>query len=171
MAGFPDLPEQLRNSGYRARLWNRSSGGWASISTARRDLHLINLIHYALEDRSSFCRAMPHYRGALISFFSSGSGWRSACILPCVGDRQKENDNGANNNLRDCLAESGATSTSATLGADQAHFRNCSLCGPRICFYLRRFVLDRDVELGNHCWRSRRLALPRFQFTEPAITE
>ena len=144
MAGFPDLPEQLRNSGYRARLWNRSFGGWASISTARRDLPPINLIHYALGYRSSFCRAMPHYRGALISFFASGSGWRSACILPCVGDRQRENDNDANRTVGDYLAQSETTYTSATLGADRAGFRMGSLCGSGIGCHAGR------IFLGDH---------------------
>src|SRR5262249_52819321 len=37
MGAYPDLPEQPRNSGYHARLWNRRSGGWASISTGRSD--------------------------------------------------------------------------------------------------------------------------------------
>src|SRR5215469_728262 len=37
MVEFPDLPEQPRNSGYHARLWNRRSGGWASTSTGRSD--------------------------------------------------------------------------------------------------------------------------------------
>src|SRR5215510_2552789 len=37
MGGLPDLPEQPRNSVFHARLWNRSSGGWASISTGRSD--------------------------------------------------------------------------------------------------------------------------------------
>src|SRR5215469_8389541 len=37
MVEFPDLPEQPRNSGYHARLWNRRSGGWASISTDRSE--------------------------------------------------------------------------------------------------------------------------------------
>src|SRR5215471_3260521 len=37
MVEFPDLPEQPRNSGYHARLWNRRSGGWASISTDKSE--------------------------------------------------------------------------------------------------------------------------------------
>jgi hypothetical protein len=82
-------------------------------------------------------------------------------LLSRVGVQpKKENDNDTNNNFSDRLAESETTSTSATLGANHAEFRNGSLCGQGTRFYVGRFILDRYVELGNHCWRSRRLALP-----------
>jgi hypothetical protein len=90
--------------------------------------------------------------------------------LSCVGIQPKrENDNGANGNVRDCLAESETTSTPATLGADQSEFREDSLCGSGTCFHFSWIILDRYVELGNHCWRSRRLAL--FQDLKPRKSE
>jgi len=62
-------------------------------------------------------------------------------LLLCVGVQREENDNDANGSVRDCLAEPETTSTSATLGADQAGFRNTSLSGSGIGFDPRGIVL------------------------------
>jgi hypothetical protein len=80
MVGFQGLPEQLRNSGYHARLWNRRSGGWASTSTARTDPPLINLIavisltvrHFAEHAAPLWCPP---------PFLSTVSGWRFGCSV------------------------------------------------------------------------------------------
>jgi hypothetical protein len=84
---------------------------------------------------------------------------RLHCSLASVFD-EKENDNDAKGSLRDCLAESETTSTSATLGADQPGFRCGSLSGSGICLYLHRVVLDDYVELGIRPGWSSRLVLP-----------
>ncbi len=79
----------------------------------------------------------------------------------CVGIQpKKENDNDAKCNRRDCLAESETTSTSATLGANQAGFGNRSLSDSGTCFHLSRLVLDRHVEFRNSFRWSSRVASP-----------
>jgi hypothetical protein len=88
---------------------------------------------------------MPHHRGAHTPFLSSASGWQSGCILFGVGVRQKENDNDANRTVRDCLAQSETTYTSATLGADHSGFSNEPLFGSRIDFHLGGIVLGHDI--------------------------
>lgn len=55
-------------------------------------------------------------------------------MAPLRGIQREENDNDANGSISDCLAESETTSTSATLGADQAGVRNTSLSGSGIGF-------------------------------------
>src|SRR5215472_1089869 len=37
MVEFPELPAQLRNSGYHGRRWSRRSADWASISTDKSE--------------------------------------------------------------------------------------------------------------------------------------
>ena len=63
-------------------------------------------------------------------------------LFSYVGVQREENDNDAHGSIRDCLAEPETTSTAATLGADQAGFRNTSLSGSGIGFDPRRIVLD-----------------------------
>jgi hypothetical protein len=87
---------------------------------------------------------MPHYRGAHTPFLSSASGWQPGCIFFGVGVRQKENDNDANRTVRDCLAQSETTYTSATLG-DHSGFSNGPLFGSRIDFHLGGIVLGHDI--------------------------
>jgi hypothetical protein len=62
-----------------------------------------------------------------------------------VGVRQKENDNDASRTVRDCLAQSETTYTSATLGADHSGFSNGPLFGSRIDFHLGGIVLGHDI--------------------------
>jgi hypothetical protein len=62
-------------------------------------------------------------------------------LFLCVGVQREENDNDAHGSIRGCLAEPETTSTAATLGADQARFRNSSLSGSGIGFEPRGIVL------------------------------
>ena len=156
MGGFPDRPEQPRNSGYHVKLWNRRSGALVSISTARSDpplkqRHLMTLclsfiILPSTQARLSACS---------VSFQRFPDGKQFAG-LPCVGIQpRKDNDRGENCKLRDCLAQSETPPTSATVGANPSDFRNGSLCGSGTYFYFSRFVLDHDLELGNRSrWPS-----------------
>jgi hypothetical protein len=66
-------------------------------------------------------------------------------LLFGVGVRQKENDNDANRTVRDCLAQSETTYTSATLGADHSGFSNGPLFGSRIDFHLGGIVLGHGI--------------------------
>jgi hypothetical protein len=79
---------------------------------------------------------------------------RLHCFLASVFD--KENNNDANGNLRDRLAESETPSTSPTLGAGQEGFSNGSLFASGIDFHPGGIVLGHDIELGNTSrWSSR----------------
>ena len=80
---------------------------------------------------------------------------RLHCSLASVFD-EKENDNDAKGSLRDCLAESETTSTSATVGANHSGFSNGSLSRSGIDFHPRGIVLGHDIQLGNSSrWSSR----------------
>jgi hypothetical protein len=68
----------------------------------------------------------------------------------------KENNNDANGNVRDCLAESETPSTSATMGAGHAEFSIGSLLASGIDFHRSGIVLGHDIQLGNTSrWSSR----------------
>jgi hypothetical protein len=79
------------------------------------------------------------------SFLSAASLWQAGCIVFCAGVRQKENNNDADGNVRDCLAESETPSTSATLGAPQEGFSNESLLASGIDFHPSGIVLGHDI--------------------------
>ena len=66
-------------------------------------------------------------------------------ILFAKAFNEKENDNDASCTVRDCLAQSETTYTSATLGADHSGFSNGPLFGSRIDFHLGGIVLGHDI--------------------------
>ena len=149
MGGYPGLPEQPRNSGYRGRLWNRRSGGWESTSTVKSDRPQ-NRVNCP-SSRSLFVILLSMWRhsGASSSFLSTLCLWRAGCIVFLRRCSTKENDNDAHLTIRDCLAQPETTSTPATLGADQARFRNSSLSGSGTGFNPCRIVLGDYVQFGN----------------------
>ena len=144
MGGFPDPREQPRNLGFHVRPWNRRSGGWASISTASRHPPLNKVTSFRAAHRSSFCRAC----GAILklpSFLSTVSLWRTGCIVSLRRCSTRRNNNDANGNVRDYLAESETASTSATLGACHEEFSNGSLLASGIDFHPSGIVLGHDI--------------------------
>jgi len=88
---------------------------------------------------------MRRYAGAHFFSFQRLPDGELFALLPCVGVQREENDNDANGSIRDCLAESESTSTSATLGADYSGFSSGSLFGSRIDFHPRGIVLGHDI--------------------------
>ena len=72
---------------------------------------------------------------------------------------KKENDNETNSSVKDCLAESAATASSATLGADKARFKHQALSDPGTGLHLCRAVLAHNFEFGVSLRWSSRLGL------------
>jgi hypothetical protein len=93
--------------------------------------------------------------------FERFSDGEPLALFSCVGVQGRANDNEANNNLTDCVAESETTSTSTTLGADQPGFGNGSLPGPGIGSHRHRIVLEHYIELGSTSGWSSRVVLAK----------
>src|SRR5262249_41645489 len=98
--------------------------------------------------------------GDFLSFQRFPNGERGASLSGVLVRQAKEDDNGTNRCVRDCLAESQTISTSATLGAAQRGFREGSLSGPGACFHHRRVILACHLELGSSPRWSSRVVLP-----------
>lgn len=110
--------------------------------------------------------------GPLLSFQCFPDGTPVASSI-CVGIQpKKENSNEASINVRDCLAESAATASSATLGADQARFKHHALFDTGTGFHRCRALLAHNYELGISLRWSSGLALtvarkkPEFAFAQ-----